>query len=157
MGHNTRLYLHQQSFLLYLHLSHSKNLASDFLSQIVKDSVTNLMTVRPLPKEPSLQTEWRERPKVIGYYIPCTQCVILYVLAPSHCDKVLEVELDLQRKSHEAQLFLAKINKNRSLFIAAKTKWDSWFIFLRNHSTSKTLLKWEGARFYKIACFVQGI
>ena len=40
----------------------------------------------------------------IVYYIPCTQHVISYPLAPSHCNEILEVEWDLKNKHNQLQL-----------------------------------------------------
>ena len=72
-------------------------------------------------------------------HIPSTQQIISYLLAPSHDDKVLEVERDLKNKSHGSQLFLALVNKNGSLFTPDKNNCDPRIFFSRFHSNPKTL------------------
>ena len=90
-------------------------------------------------------------------HIPCMQCVVLSLLAPSHDDNVLGLEWNLEKNIRGSQLFLSGVKRDPFLFTKAKNNCDPWLLFLRSHSTSKTLSSWEGARRYEIICCVPGI
>ena len=70
--------------------------------------------------------------------------------------RILRGGMRYQKEEPWIQLFFARVNKKWSLFFLAKNNWDSWFFFLRSHSTYKTLSQKDGAWRDEILPCVQG-